>query len=289
MIKKKNKLKSKKPQGLDYKAVIDEIEDVDDLPTEMNALLYGPPGSGKTTLAATWPKPMLFIDIAEKGTDSIRNVKGIKVLRIGTQDADEGWRKLENVIWYLKKEGSKTYKSVAIDGITGLAEIAIRRYRESKGQDPDQPLGFATLTRRDWGNVSSDLKQILYSLCDLEMRVVFIAHQKISKGGDDDEDNDDSQGIKPVAGPRVMDSVASILNAAVPIIGNTCIFEHRREVKLPGKKKKEKRSIEYGLRVGPHVYYTAKIRTPKDGDPVPSIIRDPTYEKILALVNGKSE
>ena len=42
---------------------------------------------------------------------------------------------------------------------------------------------------------------------------------------------------------------------------------------------------EYRLRVGPHTYYTTKIRKPKTA-PIPDYIIDPSYDKIIEIMKG---
>ena len=44
--------------------------------------IYGRSGSGKTTLSSTFPKPLLLLDIRDKGTDSISDVKNVFVKEI---------------------------------------------------------------------------------------------------------------------------------------------------------------------------------------------------------------
>ena len=86
----------------------------------------------------------------------------------------------------------------------------------------------------------------------------------------------------PSVGPRLMPSVASALNAAVKIIGNTMIRE-QVEKKAGGK---VKRTVSYCLRIGPHAYYATKIRQPK-GSYVPDILEDPSYNALVSLMKGK--
>src|SRR5574343_1688925 len=71
-------------------------------------VLYGPPGSGKTTAAATWPKPLLLS--AESGLLSVRD-KAIDVMAI------DQWEDLEWAFAYLKHEKHE-YLSVVIDSLT---------------------------------------------------------------------------------------------------------------------------------------------------------------------------
>ena len=48
----------------------DRFIDLLDIDTPTIITLYGRPGTGKTTIACTAPKPMLLVDIKDKGTDS---------------------------------------------------------------------------------------------------------------------------------------------------------------------------------------------------------------------------
>ena len=67
---------------------------VEHLPSVLAVLLYGRSGTGKTTIAASFPTPLLLLDIREKGTDSVANVKGalqrLKDGQVGTVDGNRG-------------------------------------------------------------------------------------------------------------------------------------------------------------------------------------------------------
>lgn len=58
-------------------------------------VFYGRSGTGKTTAASTFPKPMLLLDAKDRGTDSISDVPGIDVLDVQTYD------EFETAYWYL--------------------------------------------------------------------------------------------------------------------------------------------------------------------------------------------
>ncbi len=73
-----------------------EFENIASLETMLAVLLYGRSGTGKTTIASTFPKPLLHIDVKEKGWDSISNVPGIKLARLET------WEQFEEIYWYLE-------------------------------------------------------------------------------------------------------------------------------------------------------------------------------------------
>lgn len=273
---KKNKPVS--DDATDYRKVISKIKPVSALPLELKVVCYGRAGSGKTTFACTFPKPLLIIDASEQGTDSVLDVKDVDVLRLSN------WEDLTDAYWYVKK--SKKYKTVVIDTVSNCQDFAIKHVLEENSKSDEEVGGWGTMTRKEWGKVSTLMKTELLNFRDLPgINVVFIAHDRIFGGAEDEENTDGA--ITPEVGPRLMPSVASTLNAAVGVIGNMFVREHVRELKI-GKKTKIKRSVQYCLRVGPHAYYTTKLRKPKQ-IAAPAFIVDPTYDKVVDTMSGKSE
>lgn len=235
-----------------------KIRPVASLPKILSMLVYGRSGTGKTTFAGSFPKPALLIDIQEKGTDSIANMEGIDVISVTT------WSELEEVFWYLKNE--KKYQTVILDQISSMQDFAMTHAMAEEGKD--------VMSQRLWGVVSGLMKTWLLNYRDLveeQMNVLFIAHDRASKG----EGSEDDDTIDPQVGARLMPSVAGMLNGAVKAIGNTYV----REVFLEDKSRK----VEYCMRVGPHAYYTTKLRNPL-GTECPEFIVDPTYAQIMGLM-----
>ncbi len=247
------------------------IRPVAELDDFSSALLYGESGTGKTALSSTWPKPMLVLDIAEKGTRTIRQVKGIDAIPIET------WDDVIDTYWYLATgKGKGKYKTVSLDQVSQLQDLAIAQVRKEKNMKEKDPM-----SQRLWGEASGRMKTWLYNYRELQSKgihVVFIAHQRENKA-DEEEDNQ----IAPSIGARLMPSVSSFLNGAVSSIGNTFIRE--RFVK-EGKEKIRK--VEYCLRVGPHAVYRSKIRRPPSAGLLPDIIVNPTFEKLETISRGES-
>ncbi len=242
------------------------IKPVHALESAMAALFYGRPGTGKTTVAATFPKPALLLDVKDKGTDSISNVSGINVLSI------ESWQDIEDVYWGLA-DGTLKYKTVIIDPVSTLQDVAMLKVLEDDGKKPGDQIA-----QRNWGNAAGLMKTWITNyrdLIDSGINVVFLAHDRATDG-----DEGDDGALDPSVGARLMPSVASFLNGAVGVIGNTII---RENVTLVNNKKQ--RRAEYAMRLGPHAYYTTKMRNPK-GTPLPDILTDPTYDKLVAIMRG---
>lgn len=266
---KKPKSKSKdRTDTADYSKVVKRIRPVEELPFRLTMVAYGRSGTGKTTLAATFPKPLLLLDIREEGTDSICDVKGVDVLPV------REWDEIEQVYWYLKS-GKHKYRTVVLDAVTEMQGLAMAKIRgESKLSDDD------VISRRAWGQISSKMQTWVINYRDLKAidNIVFIAHDR----SHDTDDDDAAEQLIPEVGPRLMPSVASHLAGAVKAIGNTYIREVKTKDQKTGKKK---RDVEYRMRIGPHAYYLTKIRQPKSNY-VPDSIADPTYDKVVSIIRG---
>jgi len=246
------------------------IQPVSSLGLTLACLFYGRAGTGKTTVASTFPKPILHLDIREKGTDSISDVKGVDTLQL------EDWDDFEQVYWLLASKENK-YKTVVIDPISTLQDFAMAQAMKDDGKREGD-----LVTKRQWGAISGMMKTWITNyrdLVDKEINVVFLAHDRATDG----EEGEDGE-LMPSIGPRLMPSVASVLNAAVKLIGNTFIRESHE--KLGGGR--VKRKVAYCMRVGPHSYYITKIRQPK-GTFTPEVLEDPGYNDLVSIMKGDFE
>ena len=244
------------------------ITPVADLGLVVAACFYGRAGTGKTTLACSFPGPILILDIREKGTDSVSDLENVDMLPV------EDWGDIEKVYWYLKSNPTK-YKTVIWDAVSAAQDYALIEALEKHGKsEGDQ------LSKRDFGVAGGLMKTWITNYRDLVedgINVVFLAHDRTTDG----QDGEDGE-LTPSVGPRLMPSVASALNAAVKMIGNTFIREVTE--KKPGGKLK--RTVSYCMRLGPHAYYATKIRQPK-GSYVPEILEDPSYNDLVSLMKGQ--
>lgn len=233
-------------------------------------LFYGKSGTGKTAFGSSWPKPILLLDIQEKGTRTIRDVEQIERISIET------WELLEKSYWWLSKK-KRNYSTILLDQITQMQDLGMSAARSEYNKDDDD-----LITKQMWGRISGMMKQMLLQyrdLRDLGYNVCFLAHERYIGNEDEAEDNQ----IDPSIGARLMPSVTSFANGMVDIIGNTFI----RETFENGNKKKRK--VEYCMRLGPHAYYSTKIRLSLRSEiDVPHILVNPTYEKVMRISRGES-
>jgi phage nucleotide-binding protein len=251
------------PAVMDYSIFEEGIQDIT-LESEevIKALLYGPNGSGKNTIAATFPGPSLVLDLNERGTRSMVGTKDIKKRFIDTFDL------FQMSYWYLRS-GNHPYKTVILDNVTTLQELAMR-FVMGKEQVWDSSKDMDMPTKRDWGGLSQIMKRWLIDFRNLPMNVVFIAQER--KSSDDDLDSDEISVF-----PQVSGSVRAILGAAVDVIGNTFVKQTETE--------EGKTVTRFCMRITPDTKHMAKIRLPV-GALSPTSIVNPSYAQLKLIMNG---
>lgn len=264
-MEKKTKKPSKKS------SLEDRFVDLLDLDTPTIITLYGRPGTGKTTIACTGPKPLLLIDVKDKGTDSGKREDlepgDITVFEL------ESFDEIYEVYDYIQ-DNPERFKSVAIDHMTALQDFCYQKVMDEEGK--------SKMSQGMYGTAGSYLKEVinLYKgLTDLGITPIFNCQDRMESGDGEGEDQ-----LLPEVGPGLMPSVARTLCAASRVIGHTYQFENVE--KLDGAK--VRRNIEFRLRLGPNPYYITKVTRPV-GTPCPMFLVDASYKDIMKIVKGKWE
>ena len=65
-------------------SLLDSAVDIQELGQRNLWVLYGKSNSGKTYVASTFPKPLLYVQIGDDGSNTIAHVEGIKAISIET-------------------------------------------------------------------------------------------------------------------------------------------------------------------------------------------------------------
>lgn len=261
-MEKKTKKPSKKS------SLEDRFVDLLDLDTPTIITLYGRPGTGKTTIACTGPKPLLLIDVKDKGTDSGKREDlepgDITVFEL------ENFDEIYEVYDYIQ-DNPERFKSVVIDHMTALQDFCYQKVMDEEGK--------SKMSQGMYGTAGSYLKEVinLYKgLTDLGITPIFNCQDRMESGDGEGEDQ-----LLPEVGPGLMPSVARTLCAASRVIGHTYQFENVE--KLDGAK--VRRNIEFRLRLGPNPYYITKVTRPV-GTLCPMFLVDASYNDIMKIVKG---
>lgn len=245
-------------------SIQDKIRPIGEVERYLTMLCYGQAGKGKTVFACSFPKPLLLLDIREEGQDSVTDVEGVDLLSI------ENWAELEEAYWMLES-GSK-YQSVVIDQLTAMQALGMQKIKEDKNMKPTEPF-----SQRSWGELSGLMQTWIYNFRELkkkELHICMNAHEKLKEPQAEDDDR-----IAPSVGSNLMGSVASFVNGAVSVIGNSFVRENH-------DKKTKQTTYEFCMRIGPHAYYAAKIRRPVSAGPAPDVIVNPTFDKVMKISKG---
>lgn len=258
------KKKTPKNSGLE-----DRFQDLLDMNTPTIITLYGRPGTGKTTISCTLPKPLLLIDVKDKGTDSGKrdDLEPGDITVFELEEFDE----IYDLYDYIKDNPDR-FKSVVIDHMTALQDFCYEKVMDEEGK--------SRMSQGMYGTAGGYLKEVinLYKgLTDLGITPCFNCQDRMESGDGEGEDQ-----LLPEVGPSLMPSVARTLCAASRVIGHTYQFENVE--KLDGAK--VRRNIEFRLRLGPNPYYITKVTRPF-GTPCPQFLVDATYQDIMKVVKGK--
>lgn len=258
------KKKTPKKSGLE-----DRFQDLLDMNTPTIITLYGRPGTGKTTISCTLPKPLLLIDVKDKGTDSGKrdDLEPGDITVFELEEFDE----IYDLYDYIKDNPDR-FKSVVIDHMTALQDFCYEKVMDEEGK--------SRMSQGMYGTAGGYLKEVinLYKgLTDLGITPCFNCQDRMESGDGEGEDQ-----LLPEVGPSLMPSVARTLCAASRVIGHTYQFENVE--KLDGAK--VRRNIEFRLRLGPNPYYITKVTRPF-GTPCPQFLVDATYQDIMKVVKGK--
>lgn len=277
------KVVREKPTSVKASGVLSRIAPIKKPVTGLTVNIYGRSGTGKTTLACTFPKPLLLIG-AEDGTRSVYNVKGVDFIKI--EDPAEMLEVVED-----QRKKSK-YKSVVLDAATSYQDHVLR---DVMGHDLPAQLSFGTVSRDQWGQVTLNMKEHLSAFFKLALtgtNTILLAQEREFK--DDDETKGDDSMLIPLVQSSVSPGVAAWLPAQVDYLIQTMkrIQRVKTKVKQGGKELvKIVDQVQYVARTGPHPVYLTKFRVPQDeatGKPkkLPDVVVDPTFPKLLALMEG---
>ena len=252
-----------------------------DMDTGVKINLYGRSGTGKTTLWATFPGPILaLICSGGKQPGELHSIDTPEYRKKITAPTISDARQLDGLV--AEQSESGRYATVVLDHLSAFSMLVFKDVLELEKAPLTASWGMAT--QAQWGVINSQVIRRLFALLSLPCNVIVVAQER--------DFNTDSEGdlIMPYVASAATPGVVGWLNPACDYICQTFIRRKTKEktVKIGGKtvtKRKDVRGVEYVLRTAPHDVYTTKFRLPR-GRELPDVIVDPSYEKLMRLIEG---
>jgi hypothetical protein len=222
-------------------------------------VLYGKSGTGKTELLSTFPKPLLYIQIGDDGTNTIADKDGIKAIR-ATSPA-----MIKELLQELRLD--KTYKTVALDTFSLVVNDWTDTHATSKGKK---------MTQQMWGDLKQDQEEMvkLAHILARTRTVVLTCHEVMDTiEGMEDE-------ITPDVRPSLSKGARTYLEAMSNFGIHTAIVQ----------KEKEDGTVEFKhiVHLAPNPYYWVKTQKPAHVK-LPKAMINPTYTKIVNRLKGEKD
>ena len=242
--------------------LLDSAVDIHELGQRNLWVLWGRSGSGKTRVAGTYPKPMLYLQIGDDGSNTIAKVKGIKAISV------ESISDLKEIAQDLLKD--KKYKSVVVDTFSLLVDDWIEQNVTKKNR---------RMTQQDWGNLKTETEEIIKAFHKVAKKhiVVLTCH----------EVSDSIEGMEDEIAPDIRPSVSKGARTYLEGMANYGIHLTKIEKEVT-KGNTTKEVVKFAADIGANPYYWTKLQI----DPsikVPSRIFNPSYEKFMKIINADEE
>lgn len=253
------------------------MERIDDRPEErlLKALIYGNPGTGKTSIGVTAPEPLILLS-ERQGMTHIRHAAarlGIPTPRTLLMRTAQDYR---DVLRTLRMPAAKDFvvrdrdgneivrfpgwwpKTCVVDSITDAMKIFAEEVQQQSppknGKD-----GLPVLPERYWGVLIDRCEKFVRLFRDLPMHTLFLA--LLADDRKEDDDDEESAKVGPQLATKGLRGAAS---AAVNVVGVTY-----RRVKRAKNDEIERRDgqvvYEFGvLTYGPGYMVTKPLRPLRD-------------------------
>jgi predicted ATPase len=250
-------------------SILQTAKGISQIPDNKLHVILGFPGSGKTTLAATYPKPMLFVQIGDDGGGIVMSDWGDKDISYILLETDKDGTIYMKLMQLLKelREQPTLYKTIVIDAYSSIEENMISTAVQTKGK---------TLSWDERGAITQAMVNLRDTIVNLSkvtpMTFVEISHLKNAESTDNISGETTVRYI-----PKMSQNNGNIMleraNNIMYCTRKVCADENGQP------------TVKFLTYIGAHPNIDTKYRykSPLLKDDSGIYIEDCTYEKIIAL------
>lgn len=244
--------------------ILDSAVDIQELGQSNLWVVYGKSNTGKTHLLSTFPKPILYAQVGDDGSNTIARVSGIQAVRI---TSTEDLKALAQELLAIKKP---KFKTVGVDTFSLVVTEWVSQNIVSKNK---------RMTQQNWGDLKTETEELtkLWAKVARKYIVVLNCHESM----------DSIEGMEDEIAPDVRPSVSKGARTYLEGMANFGI--HTTKItKEVTKGNSTKTVVKYAADVGPNPYYWTKLQI----DPsikVPDRIINPSYDKIMKAIAPAEE
>lgn len=257
--------------------MLDLVKGISSEPHNRFTVILGKPGSGKTTIAGTYPKPLLYVAVDTDGGGEV--LKGysdddIKTLSLTSDEPGKpGAKHVQVKCMELIKELKTTnhgFKTILIDAYSSIEEGVVTYLEKSKGKklNLDERGGIATLML--------NLRNELVELSRGDVEVVAICHIKDKKTTDNTTGEESLMIVPKMSynnGNILLERASNVMYASK----RTVINEDNT------------RRVAFLTYVGAHPNIDTKLRTKGKLIEGGLYIENLDYDKLQKIINGEQE
>lgn len=242
--------------------ILNEAVDISDLGQRSLWVLWGKSGSGKTHFIGTLPKPLLYIQFGDDGSNTIANIDGIKAIQANTID------RLKQIGEELKKD--KTYASIAVDTFSMITSMWIDINATQKKR---------RMTQQMWGDLKVETEELIKLFHEVAANhIVALSCHEVT---DTIEGMDDE--VIPDFGPSTSKGSRIYLQG----MANYGIHFTKINKTITDKETgEEKDVVRYAAHLGANPYYWTKLQI-DDSIKIPATMVNPSYGKIQKLISNE--